>query len=34
VRELERVDLIETNPRFAEARIRTLHEIAYALERR
>jgi thiopurine S-methyltransferase len=33
VRELERVDLIGSSPRFAEAGISRLHEVAYALQR-
>jgi len=34
VRELERVDLIGSSPKFAEAGISTLHEVAYSLQRR
>jgi thiopurine S-methyltransferase len=33
VRELERVDILAENPKFAELGIPALHEIAYALER-
>lgn len=34
VRELERIDIIDTSPRFAEAGIPELHEVAYALARK
>lgn len=34
IRELERIDLIGESPKFREAGIETLHEVAYALERR
>ncbi len=34
VRELERIDVLAQNPRFAEFGIPALHEIAYALERK
>jgi thiopurine S-methyltransferase len=34
VRELERVDIIGASPKFAEAGIPALHEVAYALERK
>jgi thiopurine S-methyltransferase len=33
VRELERLDVLAGNPKFAEIGIPALHEIAYALER-
>jgi len=33
LRELERVDILAGNPKFAELRIPALHEIAYALQR-
>lgn len=34
VRELERVDVIASSPKYAEAGISTLHEVAYELERK
>lgn len=34
VRELERVDLIDESPKFREAGIEALHEVAYALQRK
>ncbi len=34
VRELERVDLIASSPKFAEAGISAVYEVAYALEKK
>jgi thiopurine S-methyltransferase len=34
LRELERIDVIATSPKYAEAGISTLHEVAYVLERK